>query len=209
MSTETVSLRPVTPADAAALAELVAELYHAEEPGVLRAPLESRLRLFRHMLEHELAGGARGRFLAVDEAGAPLGSISLRFYRDLAPPELPPHLFVTAVRTVGLADAARFYGYLMRGALSSETALRRGECYIYSVVVRSSARRRGVGATMMAQAEAYARNLGVDAALLRVMAGNEAARRLYQSLGYRIISRTPPYVALFGLPSELMRKELS
>lgn len=208
MTTETVTLRPVTAADAGALAELIDELYHAEEPGVLRSPRAGRLRLFGHMLGHELAVAALGRFLAVDEAGAPLGTASLRFYGDPAAAALPPGLFATAVGAVGLADALRFYAYLLRGALGSDTPLRRGECYIYSVVVRGGARRRGVGAAMMEQIEAHARRGGARACLLRVMAGNEGARRLYLRLGYRTVSRASPLAAWLGVPSELMRKDL-
>lgn len=208
MSTETVTLRPATAADAAALAGLIAELYHDEEPRVLRGPLDGQLRLFGHLLEHELAEGARGRFLAVDEAGAPLGSASVRLYGDPGAATLPPRLFSTAVGAVGLADAVRFFGYLLRGSLSAETPLRRGECYIYSVVVHASARRRGVGTAMMEQVEAYARRAGATACLLRVMAGNEGARRLYRHLGYSTVSRSARLAALLGVPSELMRKEL-
>jgi ribosomal protein S18 acetylase RimI-like enzyme len=209
MSTETVTLRPVTAADAAALAALVAQLYRAEEPGVLRGPPAGQLRLFSHLLEHELHGGARGRFLAVDELGRPLGSISVRLAGDPAPGPLPAGLFAAAVRHVGPADALRFYGYLLRSALTAETPLRRGECYIYSVVVDEGHRRRGIGQAMIAQLEEHARRAGAGAALLRVMAANEAARSLYLRLGYRRLGSSSPFARLLGVPSELMRKELS
>lgn len=209
MQTETVRLRPVTAADTAALAELVAQLYHAEEPRVLRGPLAGRLRLFGHLVAHELATGGHGRFLAVDDAGTPLGSASVRLHNDPAPGVLPPGLFATAIRSVGLTDTLRFYGYLVRGSLSSETPLRRDECYIYSVVVHEGARRRGVGAAMMEQIEAYARRAGMSAALLRVMSSNDSARRLYRRLGYRTVARTSPLLSWLGVPSELMGKELS
>jgi ribosomal protein S18 acetylase RimI-like enzyme len=209
MATETVILRPVTAADAAALAALVAQLYRAEEPRVLRGPPAGQLRLFTHMLEHELAGGARGRFLAVDELDRPLGSASVRLAGDPAPGALPAGLFAAAVRHVGPGDALRFFGYLLRSALTAETPLRRGECYIYSVVVDESQRRRGVGRAMIAQLEEQARRAGAATALLRVMAGNSGARELYLRLGYRTLARSSPLARLLGVPSELMRKELS
>jgi ribosomal protein S18 acetylase RimI-like enzyme len=208
MATEMVTLRPVTADDVGHMAALVAQLYQAEEPRVLRGPEVGRLRLFGYMLGHELAAGARGRFLAVGEDGAPLGSASVRLAGDPAPGPLPHGLFGAALRAVGLPDTLRFYGYLLRGSLVAETPLRRGECYIYSVVVHPGARRRGVGATMMGQVESYARAAGAHVALLRVMADNDAARRLYLRLGYRTVSRSSPLAAALGVPSELMRKEL-
>lgn len=208
MTADTISLRPVTVADAGVLAELIVELYHAEEPGVLRGPRSGQLRLFRHLLEHELAGGGRGRFLAVGGDGTPTGTVSVRLPGDPTLGSLPPGLFATSVAAIGLADALRFYGYLVRGSLSSETPLRRGECYIYSVVVRPEARGGGVGTAMMARIEAHAQALGARTALLRVMDGNEAARRLYLRLGYRTIARASLLAAWLGVPSELMRKEI-
>ena len=127
MATSLATLRPVTVADATALAALVAQLYRAEEPGVLRGAPAGQVRLFTHMLEHELAGGGRGRFLAVDELGRPLGSASVRLAGDPAPGALPAGLFAAAVRHLGPGDALRFYGYLLLSALTAETPLRRGE----------------------------------------------------------------------------------
>ncbi|GAB4437010.1 MAG: hypothetical protein OHK0015_29340 [Chloroflexi bacterium OHK40] len=208
MPTEMVTLRPVTAADTEALATLIGQLYHAEEPGILRCPPERQARLFRYLVGQELAAGIHGRFLAVDDSGAPIGTASVRFYSDGALGPLPAGLLLHALRAVGPGDTLRFFSYLLRGSLASETPLRRGECYIYSVVVAATARGRGVGRSMMAQLEGYARQAGARAALLRVMAGNERARRLYHGLGYRTVSRPALLARWLGLPSELMRKEL-
>lgn len=209
MATETVTLRPATAADAEALADLVVQLYHTEVPGGLRGPRAGQVRLFRYLIEHELAGGVRGRFLGVDEAGAPVGSASMRLYGDPTLATLPPGLLSVAARTIGVGDSMRFVGAMLRGSLVGESSLRRGECFVYSVVVAERQRGRGVGHAMMAQLEAYARRAGARSALLRVIVGNERARSLYLKLGYRVFSRTPPWVDWVGLPSELMRKELS
>jgi ribosomal protein S18 acetylase RimI-like enzyme len=77
------------------------------------------------------------------------------------------------------------------------------------VVVDESQRRRGVGRAMIAQMEEQARRAGAATALLRVMAGNSGARELYLRLGYRTLARSSPLARLLGVPSELMRKELS
>ncbi len=209
MPTETVTLRPVTAADAEALAELIIQLYHSEVPGGLRAPLEGQRRLFRYMVEHELASGVRGRFLAIAEDGAPVGSASVRLYDDTPLTGLPPRLLSVAARSVGPGDTLRMLSLVLRGSLVGETGLRRGECFVYSVVVDAAHRGRGVGQAMMGQLEEHARRAGAHAALLRVIVGNERARRLYLALGYRVVSRTPRWIDWLGLPSELMRKELS
>jgi ribosomal protein S18 acetylase RimI-like enzyme len=209
MSTETVTLRPVTLADASALAALVAQLYRAEEPNVLRAPHGRQLRFFTHLVEHELAASVRGRFLAVDELGAPVGTVSVRLAGDPPPGPLPTGLLAAAVRHMGLADALRFFGYLLRTSLSAEAPLARGQCYIYSVVVDEAHRRKGIAQVMIAQLEEHVQRSGAGVAFLRVMAGNEPARSLYRRLGYRSLSRSSPLTAWLGTSSELMRKELS
>lgn len=208
MPTETVTLRQATAADAEALAALVVQLYHSEVPGGLRSDPAGQRRLFRYLVEHELRGGVRGRFLALGEGGAAIGSASVRLFGDPNLTTLPPGLVSVAARSVGLGDTLRIVGTMLRGALVGETGLRRGECFVYSVVVDRAHRGRGVGQAMMAQLEERARGAGARAALLRVIVGNERARALYLRLGYRVVGRTPPWLDRLALPSELLRKEL-
>lgn len=208
MAIETVTLRPATAADAESLAGLVLQLYHAEAPQMLRAPREGQLQLFRHLSEYELAGGARGRFLAVDAMGHLLGSVSLRFASDAMYATMPPGLLSLAIRLIGPLDTMRLLASVLRASLASEVALRSGECYVYSVVVDEAARGRGIGQTMMEQVEGYARRAGAHTTLLRVLTSNQRARRLYERLGYRVVARTPALLRWLGLPSDLMRKQL-
>jgi ribosomal protein S18 acetylase RimI-like enzyme len=67
--------------------------------------------------------------------------------------------------------------------------------FVYEVFVDADARGRGLGREAMVFAEEEARRRGIDAVALNVFGGNEVARGLYRSLGYR-------EVAVF------MRKEL-
>lgn len=208
MATETVTLRPVTATDAETLAELVVQLFHAEAPGMLRGPRDGQVRLIRHIIEHELAGGVRGRFLAIDAAGTPVGSASLRLYGDPSTVSLPANTLVLAVRHLGPINTLTLLGNIMRASLVGETSLRPGECYIYSVVVDESLRGRGIGNAIMEQIEEQARLAGAQVAFLRVISGNEPARRLYLRRGYRIVARTTALASWLGIPSELMRKDL-
>jgi ribosomal protein S18 acetylase RimI-like enzyme len=203
-----LTLRPVTAADAEAVARLVVQLVHAEAPGTMRGPHAGQVHLFTYLIGHELADSTRGRFLAVDELGSALGSASVRLAGDISTASLPPRLLSVAARSIGLLNTARLLGTMLRGSLAGETSLRRGECFIYSVVVDEAHRGRGVGLAMMEQLEAHARVAGARAALLRVIVGNAPARALYLRLGYRVVGRTPVWADGLILPSELLRKEL-
>ncbi|NTU85335.1 MAG: GNAT family N-acetyltransferase [Chloroflexales bacterium] len=208
MATEMVTLRPATAADAEALADLVVQLYHSEVPRGLRGPRDGQVRLFRYLIEHELLAGVRGRFLAVDAADSPIGSASVRLWGDQLLTSLPPRVLSVATRSLGIADTLRLFGTTLRSALVAETPLRRDECFVYSVVVTEPERGRGVGAAIMEQIEDYARQAGARTALLRVIIGNARARHLYLKLGYHVVSRTPLWADLVGMPSELLRKDL-
>lgn len=206
-TTQMIALRQATAADADALAGLVAQLYHAELPGVLRGPPQGQLSLLRYIVGHELAGGGRGRFLAVGPGGDVVGTASIRL--DDAPGLGAPGIFGVAVRALGWPDALRFLLCSARAALLFEPPPRPREGFIYSVVVDAAHRRRGVAAQLMAHLEQVGRAGGARTTALRVIVGNHDARRLYERLGYRVAGRTPRWADRIGIPSELMRKELS
>ncbi|MFQ3664332.1 MAG: GNAT family N-acetyltransferase [Chloroflexaceae bacterium] len=208
MATETVTLRPASSTDADALAELVVQLFHAEMPGVLRGPRAGQVRLIRHLVEHELASGARGRFMALDAGGRPVGSASIRLYGDVSTVSLPRGTLALALRCLGSLNTLVLIGNMLRAALVGETRLRPGECYIYSVVVAEDQRGRGIGDAIMDRIEEQARRMGASVAYLRVISSNQPARRLYLRRGYQIVARTPPLVGRISIPSELMRKDL-
>ncbi|MBX0329878.1 GNAT family N-acetyltransferase [Oscillochloris sp. ZM17-4] len=206
MIANTITLRPAAPEDAGAVADLLVQLYHTEAPGVLRGARSGQAQLLQHVLANELSAGG-GRYVAAN-SGTIVGSASLRRASGPADAALPPGSLRVAIATIGLGDTLRLVLSALRASLTSDVSLRPGECYIYSVVVDEPARGRGVGAAMMTQIEGAARHLGARSALLRVVVGNEPARRLYLRLGYRVVSRTPPILDRVALPTELMRKEL-
>jgi ribosomal protein S18 acetylase RimI-like enzyme len=208
MTTEAITLRPATSGDAEAMSALLVQLYQAESPDVLHGPVAGLVCFFRHLVEYELASGASGRYLAVDAAGAIVGSASLRSPGRAVEVVLPPGTLQVAVSSIGFGDTLRLILSALRASLVSEVDLRADEYYIYSVVVDAATRRRGIGAAMMGQIEEVARCLGARSALLRVLVANQIARRLYLRLGYQTISRTPYLLDGLTFPSELMRKEL-
>lgn len=203
-----ITLRPAGEGDAEALAGLIVQLYNAEAPGVLRGPHAGHLRLFQEMIGYEVASGTRGRYLAIDDGGQAVGTASVRIAGEPGGGLIPPGIVGMALRSVGPANTLRMLSSVLRAALFTETPLRAGEAYIYSVVVAEGLRGMGLGRQMMEQIEDEARHAGARAALLRVIVGNQGARRLYERLGYRVVSRTPSWADRIAFPTQLMRKEL-
>ena len=208
MTIDTITLRVATMDDAGATADLLVQLYRAEVPGVLHGPTAGQVQLFQHILTHELACGVGGRYVATRPDGRILGSASIRTPARSSDNLLPPGTLRAAIATVGVGDTLRLILSALRASCISDIVLSSGECYIYSVVVDSAARGHGVGMAMMGQIEDEARRHGARAALLRVVVGNDTARRLYVRLGYQPVSRTPAILDRITFPTELMRKEL-
>uniref|UniRef100_A0A7C3FBH3 GNAT family N-acetyltransferase n=1 Tax=Candidatus Methanomethylicus mesodigestus TaxID=1867258 RepID=A0A7C3FBH3_9CREN len=59
------------------------------------------------------------------------------------------------------------------------------QAFVLDMYVKSEFRRLGVGKSLMKFAEAWALDRGLTRIALSVASGNEAAKRLYESLGYR------------------------
>jgi ribosomal-protein-alanine N-acetyltransferase len=64
---------------------------------------------------------------------------------------------------------------------------------VTTVAVEESARRQGIGGQLMVELLEKSKEAGMVCSTLEVRAGNEAAIRLYQKLGYKEISRRKGY----------------
>jgi ribosomal-protein-alanine N-acetyltransferase len=80
------------------------------------------------------------------------------------------------------------------------------EAELLTLVVAGDARRRGVGATLLAAFESEARRRGAEAAFLEVAADNAPARRLYERAGWRVAGQRSGYYD--GTDAIAMRKRL-
>ena len=69
---------------------------------------------------------------------------------------------------------------------------------ISGLAVDPSARRRGVGAALVAAAVEQARRVGARRVTLRVLGHNTAARRLYQAAGFTVEGTVPEEFCLDG-----------
>jgi ribosomal-protein-alanine N-acetyltransferase len=93
-----------------------------------------------------------------------------------------PAVFVLAARQDGLC------GFVMAWAAA-------GDAELVTVAVVPGARRRGVGASLVAAAGEVARGRGAASMHLEVAEDNEAARALYVKLGYQDVGRRAAYYA--------------
>lgn len=69
------------------------------------------------------------------------------------------------------------------------------EIQILNVAVRARMRRRGIARSLVAFAIAAGRRRGAKIAVLEVRKSNLGARRLYESLGFKITGERPGYYA--------------
>ncbi len=89
------------------------------------------------------------------------------------------------IQILGAGDFLRFVRRSLTLANLKEAAA--GEYFVNSVAVLSEFRRQGIATRLMALAETRARQHGLDHCSLSVEVDNDAARRLYEHLGYRVV----------------------
>jgi ribosomal-protein-alanine N-acetyltransferase len=78
------------------------------------------------------------------------------------------------------------------------------EVHVLNVAVDPAHRRRGLARALMEQAHARGRSSGARLVTLEVRRGNEGARALYRSLGYREVAVRPNYYAEEGEDAVIM-----
>jgi ribosomal-protein-alanine acetyltransferase len=84
------------------------------------------------------------------------------------------------------SDDAPTQGFLVARCLPDEWE-------IENVIVEAGCRRRGVGSSLVRELLAEARAAGVASVILEVLESNRPARRLYESIGFRLEGRRKNY----------------
>lgn len=98
-------------------------------------------------------------------------------------PKLVPNGLATPEHYMyAIEDDGRFAGYLWLCDRDGDLG---HSLFIYAVEVNEGSRGRGLGRAAMVFAEQEAKRLGIAKVALNVFGGNEVARHLYLSLGYR------------------------
>ena len=78
--------------------------------------------------------------------------------------------------------------------------------YLYALRVRPEYRNRGIGTELVREAESVLRQRGFSRVLISVAQDNDAARRLYERLGYEVFGDDPGNWSFFddqGQPQEV------
>lgn len=203
-----ITLRPATPADSAAVAALLVQLYAAEIPGALSGPLEAQRALLRYTLEAEGHAGLRGRYVVEDAAGGIVGSAGVRLPSEPSVQRAPAGTIRMAYTLLGYANATRMVGTLARSMVAHAPPLPAGHAYVHGVVVDEAQRGRGLGLAIMRQLEERLREAGVAGIQLQVVIANAGAQRLYERLGYRVAGRSPRWLDRLTFPTNTMVKPL-
>jgi len=200
MTAESVEIRGARPEDAPHIARLV--LQSAEHflpalfgPGISRAIerlAAGRGTLFSH--EHAWIAERRGSVL-----GMLLG------YTGAVKRAQDPLTGFALVRLLKL-DMLRRLGPLLK-MQSTIGRIAGNEYYVSNVAVEPDHRGRGIGARLVARARAEAERSGLRSIVLDVEADNPRAQRLYERLGFRVVSETPA-VLLEGQMFALRRLEM-
>ena len=101
----------------------------------------------------------------------------------------------TSAATTTQSDAsARLAGAMAAGAMSVQQAaenLSAASWYINALGVQPEARGRGLGARLLAEADALARAAGLDAVSLIASDVNVGAIRLYERNGFEVVASRP------------------
>jgi len=130
-----------------------------------------------HALMAEEEGGVRGMLLGY--AGQAKGAQDLRTG--------------LALLLLLRSDMVRRLPALLKSQ-SAVGRIRRDEYYISNVAVYPEHRGRGIGALLVARARDEAGRAGASRMVLDVETDNPDAQRLYQRLGFAVVSETPPLV---------------
>ena len=81
------------------------------------------------------------------------------------------------------------------------------ELRLMNLAVEAGSRRRGIAKALVLHALSLARDRGAERAVLEVRASNEAARRLYEGLGFRQVAVRARYYADPIEDAVLMQRE--
>ena len=117
--------------------------------------------------------------------------------------ELLPQVLVDGVDTSGMhffaVEAAHErVGWLWIGAAPGDQPAG----FVWDIIIDDAARGRGHGRATMVAAEQFFVEQGMARITLQVATGNDVARRLYESLGYEVVTTNGPMTTMAkALPS--------
>lgn len=185
MESEQFTVRFAEPEDDPAIAALVVEGFLDKFRPVFGNRMDRSLKIMERWvnLEH-LSGGVTSLVIegyATSELAASVGIRTEASREDV----LARGLWKTLSRNLGFLRAVWATTLLSYPRYTSKPS----EAYVERLVVSPSFRRRGLARRLLSAAEDLARDRGKQGIALHVTSDNLQALRLYESEGYKVISR--------------------
>ncbi|HEX5847879.1 MAG TPA: GNAT family N-acetyltransferase [Rubrobacter sp.] len=185
MEAEQFTVRFAEPEDDPVIATLVVEGFLDKFRPVFGSRMDRSLKIMERWVDLEhLSGGVTSLVIegySTSELAASVGVRTEASREDV----LARGLWKALTRNLGFLRAVWATTLLSYPRYSSKPS----EAYVERLVVSPSFRRLGMGRRLLSAAEELARDRGKEAIGLHVTADNLPALRLYESEGYREISR--------------------
>lgn len=203
------SVRPATTTDIPTLANLLVQLYMAELPGALKdSSTAQQNRLLQFTLEAQPSRALQNRFVLCDKDDRPLATGMIQFPTEPPFDRAPDGTLRMAAKLLGYRDTGRLLLTVARSRVGVYSQHRTDTALLHSIVVDEQHRGQGLGGAILNALEQSVAKQGYQWAALQVLAGNEAAHRLYLKNGYEDIWHTPRWVAMLSWHSRVMWKAL-
>ncbi|MCG8508027.1 MAG: ribosomal protein S18-alanine N-acetyltransferase [Rhodospirillales bacterium] len=132
-----------------------------------------------------------GTAAAVEPCGMMHVGIIARLHADFMADAWNADAFATLLATPGTFGFLASADGVPTGFVLCRAAAR--ECEILTIGVAPHARGRGIGGRLLETAIRQARHRGLTEMFLEVGAGNQAARRLYESREFSVVGNRPAY----------------
>src|ERR671921_2731918 len=195
MEAEQFTVRLARPDDDQAIAALVVEGFLDQFRHVFGGRMDRSLKVMEHWirLEHT-SGGVTSLVVEGYADGEIAGSIGVR--TEVSSEDiLARGLWKALTRNLGLPRAVWATTLLSYPRYSSESS----EAYVERLVVSPSFRRQGMARRLLSAAEDLARDRGKETVGLHVTGDNLRALRLYESEGYKEVSRQRSLITAYFL----------
>src|SRR5215211_7714861 len=195
MGAEQFTVRLARPEDDQAIAALVVEGFLDKFRPVFGRRMDRSVKIMEKWISLEHASGGVRSLVVEGYATAEIaGSVGIRTEASRED-VLARGLWRALTRNLGFLRAAWATTLLSYPRYSSKPS----EAYVERLVVSPSFRRQGMARRLLCAAEDLARDRGKEAIGLHVTADNLSALRLYESEGYREISRQRSLITSYFL----------
>ena len=196
MEAEQFTVRFAEPEDDPAIAALVVEGFLDKFRPIFGSRVDRSLKVMERWVALEHASGGVTSLVVEGYATSELAaSVGIRTQASQEDDVLARGLWKALTRNLGFPRAVWATTLLSYPRYSSQPA----EAYVERLVISPSFRRQGMARRLLSAAEDLARDRGKETVGLHVTAENLRALRLYESEGYREVSRQRSLITAYFL----------